>query len=144
CDPEHGGQGLPSTLHTVLYEMLGACNHAWSMYPVLLRGAYETLNAHARETLKQQYLPNLVSGKWLATMCLTEPHAGSDLGLLRTRAIPQPDGTVRVSGSKIFISGGQQDISENIIHLVLARLPDAPAGNKGISLFLVPKFLPGG
>lgn len=143
CDPEYGGQGLPGTLHTVLYEMLGACNHAWSMYPVLLRGAYETLNAHASDTLKQQYLPNLVSGKWLATMCLTEPHAGSDLGLLRTRAIPQSDGTVRVTGSKIFISGGQQDISENIIHLVLARLPDAPAGNKGISLFLVPKFLPG-
>ncbi|WP_397476359.1 acyl-CoA dehydrogenase family protein [Pusillimonas sp.] len=142
CDPKYGGQGLPGTLHTVLYEMLGACNHAWSMYPVLLRGAYECLNAHASEQLKQQYLPNLVSGKWLATMCLTEPHAGSDLGLLRTRATPQADGTVRVTGSKIFISGGQQDLTENIIHLVLGRLPDAPAGSKGISLFLVPKFIP--
>ncbi|CAM5548032.1 acyl-CoA dehydrogenase family protein [Eoetvoesiella caeni] len=142
CDAAHGGQGLPGTLHTVLYEMLGACNHAWSMYPVLFRGAYECLNAHASESLKKQFLPNLVSGKWLATMCLTEPHAGSDLGLLRSRAIPQADGTVRVTGSKIFISGGEQDLTENIIHLVLARLPDAPPGSKGISLFLVPKLIP--
>ncbi|TAL76183.1 MAG: acyl-CoA dehydrogenase [Burkholderiaceae bacterium] len=143
CDVAYGGQGLPGTLHTVLYEMLGACNHAWAMYPVLLRGAYECLTVYASEPLKQQYLPNLVNGKWLATMCLTEPHAGSDLSLLRTRATPQADGTVRVVGSKIFISGGEQDLSENIIHLVLARLPNAPAGSKGLSLFLVPKFIPG-
>jgi len=144
CDPAYGGQGLPGTVYTVLYEMLGACNHAWAMYPVLLRGAYECLSAHASESLKSQYLPNLVSGKWLAAMCLTEPHAGSDLGLVRTRAMPQEDGSVRVSGSKIFISGGEQDITENIIHLVLARLPDAPPGSKGLSLFLVPKLLPSG
>src|SRR5690606_23202580 len=141
CDPNFGGQGLPNTLNSVLYEMLSSCNQAWTMYPGLLHGAYACLHKHAGEELKQRYLPRVVSGEWLATMCLTEAQAGSDLGLLRTRALPQEDGSVRITGSKIFISGGEQDLTENIVHLVLARLPDAPAGSKGISLFLVPKFL---
>ena len=144
CDPNYGGQGLPNTLNSVLYEMLSSCNHAWTMYPGLLHGAYACLHKHASEELKQRYLPRIVSGEWLATMCLTESQAGSDLGLLRTRAVPQDDGSVRITGSKIFISGGEQDLTENIVHLVLARLPDAPAGSKGISLFLVPKYLPEG
>ncbi len=144
CHPEYGGQGLPQLVNGVLFEMLSAANHAWSMYPGLLHGAYSSLYQHASDDLKQRYLPKLVSGEWLATMCLTEAHAGSDLGLLRTRAVPQDDGSVRITGSKIFISGGEQDFTENIVHLVLARLPDAPAGSKGISLFLVPKFLPDG
>lgn len=144
CDPAFGGQGLPNTLNSVLYEMLSSSNHAWTMYPGLLHGAYACLHKHASDDLKQRYLPRVVSGEWLATMCLTEAHAGSDLGLLRTRAVPQDDGTVRITGSKIFISGGEQDMTPNIVHLVLARLPDAPAGSKGISLFLVPKFLPDG
>lgn len=144
CDPDYGGQGLPNTLNSVLYEMLSSSNHAWTMYPGLLHGAYACLHKHASEELKQRYLPRVVSGEWLATMCLTEAQAGSDLGLLRTRAVPQDDGSVRITGSKIFISGGEQDMTENIVHLVLARLPDAPVGSKGISLFLVPKFLPEG
>ena len=144
CDPNFGGQGLPNTLNSVLYEMLSSANHAWTMYPGLLHGAYACLHKHASDELKQRYLPRIVSGQWLATMCLTESQAGSDLGLLRTRAVPQDDGSVRITGSKIFISGGEQDMTENIVHLVLARLPDAPAGSKGISLFLVPKFLPEG
>jgi len=144
CDPEYGGQGLPHTLNSVLYEMLSATNHAWTMFPGLLHGAYACLHRHASTELKQRYLPKIVSGEWLATMCLTEANAGSDLGLLRTRAVPQADGSYRISGNKIFISGGEQDMTDNIVHLVLARLPDAPAGSKGISLFLVPKFLPGG
>lgn len=144
CDPDYGGQGLPNTLNSVLYEMLSSSNHAWTMYPGLLHGAYACLHKHASDELKQRYLPRIVSGEWLATMCLTESQAGSDLGLLRTRAMPQDDGTVRITGSKIFISGGEQDMTENIVHLVLARLPDAPAGSKGISLFLVPKYLPDG
>jgi len=144
CDPDYGGQGLPNTLNNVLYEMLSSSNHAWTMYPGLLHGAYACLHKHASDELKQRYLPKVVSGEWLATMCLTESQAGSDLGLLRTRATPQADGSVRITGSKIFISGGEQDMTENIVHLVLARLPDAPAGSKGISLFLVPKYLPEG
>ncbi|WP_397476197.1 acyl-CoA dehydrogenase C-terminal domain-containing protein [Pusillimonas sp.] len=144
CDPDYGGQGLPNTLNSVLYEMLSSSNHAWTMYPGLLHGAYACLHKHASEELKQRYLPHIISGQWLATMCLTESQAGSDLGLLRTRAIPQDDGSVRITGNKIFISGGEQDITENIVHLVLARLPDAPVGSKGISLFLVPKYLPEG
>jgi len=142
CDPEHGGQGLPALLNCILYEMLSAANHAWTMFPGLLHGAYACLRQHGSATLKARYLPKLASGQWLATMALTEPQAGSDLGLLRTRAVMQPDGSARISGSKIFISGGEQDWTENIVHLVLARLPDAPVGSKGISLFLVPKFLP--
>ncbi|MES2483078.1 MAG: acyl-CoA dehydrogenase family protein [Pseudomonadota bacterium] len=144
CAPEDGGQGLPWVLEGILYEWLSAANHGWTMAPGLLHGAYECLRHHGSEALKAAYLPQLASGQWLATMCLTEPQAGSDLGLVRTRATPQTDGSHRVSGSKIFISGGEHDLTGNIIHLVLARLPDAPAGPKGLSLFLVPKLLPGG
>jgi alkylation response protein AidB-like acyl-CoA dehydrogenase len=143
-DPADGGQGLPQVLNAALYEMLAGANHAWTMYPGLLHGACECLHAHASPALKAVWLGKLVSGEWLATMCLTEPQAGSDLGLVTTRAEPQPDGSVRLTGSKIFISGGEHDLSENIVHLVLARLPDAPAGSKGLSLFLCPKRLPGG
>jgi len=144
CDPDYGGQGLPHTLNGILYEMLGSTNHAWTMFPGLLHGAYACLHQHASPELKSRYLPHIVSGEWLATMCLTEGHAGSDLGLLRTRAVPHEDGSYRITGNKIFISGGEQDMTDNIVHLVLARLPDAPAGSKGISLFVVPKFLPDG
>ena len=142
CDPAVGGQGLPQVLNAALYEMLAAANHAWTMYPGLLHGAYECLHLHASDALKQRYLGKVVSGEWLSTMCLTEAHAGSDLGLLSTRATPAADGSYRLKGTKIFISGGEQDLTDNIVHLVLARLPDAPAGTKGISLFLAPKFLP--
>lgn len=144
CDPAYGGQGLPHTLNVILYEMLCSTNQAWTMFPGLLQGAYECLHQHASQELKDRYLHRIVSGEWLATMCLTESHAGSDLGLLRTKAVPQEDGSVRITGNKIFISGGDSDLTENIVHLVLARLPDAPPGSKGISLFLVPKFLPDG
>ncbi|HSW17090.1 MAG TPA: acyl-CoA dehydrogenase family protein [Ramlibacter sp.] len=144
CSPDDGGQGLPWVLEGVLYEWLSAANHGWTMAPGLLHGAYECLRHHGSAQLKAAYLPRIASGEWLATMCLTEPHAGSDLGLARTRAEPQADGSFRVSGTKIFISGGEHDLSDNIVHLVLARLPDAPAGPKGLSLFLVPKLLPGG
>jgi alkylation response protein AidB-like acyl-CoA dehydrogenase len=124
--------------------MLSAANHGWTMAPGLLHGAYECIKHHASDGLKNAYLQKVATGEWLATMCLTEPHAGSDLGLVRTRAVPQPDGTYRLSGTKIFISGGEHDLSDNIVHLVLARLPDAPPGPKGLSLFLVPKFMPDG
>lgn len=144
CDPSVGGQGLPHAVNAVLHEMLNSANHAWNMYPGLLHGAYECLMVHATPELKERYLGKIVSGEWLSTMCLTEAHAGSDLGLLTTRAEPQPDGSYRVCGTKIFISGGEHDLSDNIIHLVLARIHDAPAGTKGISLFLCPKILPGG
>jgi alkylation response protein AidB-like acyl-CoA dehydrogenase len=144
CDPAVGGQGLPQVLNAALYEMLAAANHAWTMYPGLLHGAYECLHLHASDELKQRYLGKVVSGEWLSTMCLTEAHAGSDLGLLSTRATPAADGSYRLKGTKIFISGGEHALTDNIVHLVLARLPDAPAGTKGISLFLAPKFLPGG
>ena len=144
CDPAWGGQGLPLLLDAAVREMLDACNHAWNMYPDLLHGAYETIKAHGSDSLKARYLAKLVRGEWLAAMALTEPHAGSDLGLLRTRAELQPDGSVCVSGSKIFISGGEHDLSDNIVHLVLCRLPDAPAGTRGLSLALVPKVLPDG
>ena len=142
CDPAYGGQGLPRILNAVLYEMLGSANHAWTMYPGLAHGAYACLRAHAPDWIKALYLPPLVSGEWLATMCLTEPQAGTDLGLLRTRAERQADGSYRVSGSKIFISGGEQDFTGNIVHLVLARMPGAPEGSRGLSLFLAPKLLP--
>ncbi len=137
---EDGGQGLPSVLEAMLYEMLSAANHGWTMAPGLLHGAYECIKHHASEELKAQYLEKVATGEWLATMCLTEPHAGSDLGLCRTKAVPQPDGSYLLSGTKIFISGGEHDLTDNIVHLVLARLPDAPPGPKGLSLFLVPKF----
>jgi len=137
---EDGGQGLPAVLEAVLYEMLSAANHGWTMAPGLLHGAYECIKHHASEELKAQYLEKVATGEWLATMCLTEPHAGSDLGLARTKAVLQADGSYQISGTKIFISGGEHDLSDNIVHLVLARLPDAPPGPKGLSLFLVPKF----
>ena len=140
CDPEYGGQGLPLVANQCVYEMLNSANQAWTMYPGLSHGAYEALHAHGTEEQKKTYLPKLTSGEWTGTMCLTEPHCGTDLGLLRTRAEPQADGTYRVTGNKIFISAGEHDMAENILHLVLARLPDAPKGSKGISLFLVPKY----
>jgi alkylation response protein AidB-like acyl-CoA dehydrogenase len=140
CDPEYGGQGLPFTINQNVYEMLNSANQAWTMYPGLSHGAYECLHAHGTPEQQKKYLPKLVSGEWTGTMCLTEPHCGTDLGLLRTKAEPQADGTYRITGNKIFISAGEHDMAENILHLVLARLPDAPQGSKGISLFLVPKF----
>ena len=142
--PEDGGQGLPAVLEAMLYEMLSAGNHGWTMAPGLLHGAYECLKHHGSQALKDRYLSKIATGEWLATMCLTEPHAGSDLGLARTKATPLPDGRYALSGTKIFISGGEHDLSDNIVHLVLARLPDAPPGPKGLSLFLVPKFMPDG
>ena len=144
CAPEDGGQGLPAVLEAVLYEMLSAANHGWTMAPGLLHGAYECIRHHGSEALKAAYLEKVATGEWLATMCLTEPQAGSDLGLVRTRAVPQADGSYRLDGTKIFISGGEHDLTGNIVHLVLARLPDAPAGPKGLSLFLVPKVMPDG
>jgi len=144
CEEADGGQGLPWLLEGVLYEWLSAANHGWTMAPGLLHGAYECLRHHADAALRETWLPKVASGEWLATMCLTESHAGSDLGLVRTRATPQPDGSLRVSGSKIFISGGEHDLTDNIVHLVLGRLPDAPPGPKGLSLFLVPKVLADG
>jgi alkylation response protein AidB-like acyl-CoA dehydrogenase len=144
CDPADGGQGLPTVLEATLYEMLSAANHGWTMAPGLLHGAYECIKHHASPELRALYLDKVASGEWLATMCLTEPHAGSDLGLVRTRAKPLPDGRYALNGSKIFISGGEHDLTDNIVHLVLARLPDAPPGPKGLSLFLVPKFDPQG
>jgi alkylation response protein AidB-like acyl-CoA dehydrogenase len=142
CDPKYGGQGLPVILNNTLLELLNSANQAWTMYPGLSRGAYECLLANASEEQKQLYLPKLSSGEWTGTMCLTEAHCGTDLGLLRTKATPQPDGSYHLTGSKIFISAGEHDLTENIIHLVLARLPDAPEGSKGISLFVVPKLIP--
>ncbi len=140
CAPEDGGQGLPTALEAVLYEMLSAANHGWTMAPGLLHGAYECIRHHASDELKARYLEKIATGEWLATMCLTEPHAGSDLGLVRTKAVPLADGRFALSGTKIFISGGEHDLTDNIVHLVLARLPDAPPGPKGLSLFLVPKI----
>ncbi|SER13741.1 Acyl-CoA dehydrogenase [Solimonas aquatica] len=142
CDPEFGGQGLPELVNNVLQEMLNSANQAWTMYPGLTHGAYSSLHAYGTPEQKKVYLSKLVSGEWTGTMCLTEPHCGTDLGILRSKAEPRGDGSYSISGTKIFISSGEHDVSENIIHLVLARLPDAPAGTKGISLFIVPKFLP--
>ena len=140
CDPTYGGQGLPFVLNQCLYEMLNSANQAWTMYPGLSHGAYEALHAHGTDAQKALYLPKLTSGEWTGTMCLTEPHCGTDLGLMRTKAEPQADGTYKITGNKIFISAGEHDMAANIVHLVLARLPDAPKGSKGISLFVVPKF----
>jgi 3-(methylsulfanyl)propanoyl-CoA dehydrogenase len=142
CDPEFGGQGLPVVINNAFYEMINSANQAWTMYPGLSHGAYECLHAHGTPEQKAMYLPKLVSGEWTGTMCLTEAHCGTDLGMLRTKAEPQADGSYCITGSKIFISAGEHELAPNIIHLVLARLPDAPATTKGISLFLVPKFLP--
>ncbi len=140
CDPAYGGQGLPFTVNQAFYEMLNGANQAWTMYPGLSHGAYECLHAHGTDEQKKLYLPKLTSGEWTGTMCLTEPHCGTDLGMLRTKAEPQADGSYKLTGQKIFISAGEHGLADNIVHLVLARLPDAPAGSKGISLFLVPKF----
>jgi acyl-CoA dehydrogenase len=141
---EYGGQGLPTLLNSACVEMWNAASMAFGIGPVLTMGAIEALNIHATEDLKSRYLEKLVSGEWTATMNLTEPQAGSDLAALRSRAEPSGDGTYRITGQKIFITYGEHDLTDNIIHLVLARLPDAPAGTRGISLFLVPKFLPDG
>ena len=141
CDPEYGGQGLPMVLNSALYEMLNSANQAWTMYPGLSHGAYEALHAYGTPEQKKTYLGKLTSGEWTGTMCLTESHCGTDLGLLRSKAEPLADGTYKITGNKIFISAGEHDFTENIVHLVLARLPDAPVGSKGISLFVVPKFL---
>ena len=141
CDPEFGGQGLPLVVNQCFYEMLNSANQAWTMYPGLTHGAYASLVSHGTPEQKQTYLPKMISGEWTGTMCLTEAHCGTDLGLMRTKAEPQADGTYKLTGNKIFISAGEQDMTENIIHLVLARLPDAPPGIKGVSLFIVPKFL---
>ena len=140
ADPEWGGQGLPILVNQAIYEMLNSANQAWTMYPGLSHGAHACLEAHGSDEQKKTYLPKLTSGEWTGTMCLTEPHCGTDLGLLRTKAEPQGDGTYKITGQKIFISAGEHDMADNIVHLVLARLPDAPAGSKGISLFVVPKF----
>jgi butyryl-CoA dehydrogenase len=142
CDPNYGGQGLPVVVNNAFYEMLNSANQAWTMYPGLSHGAYECLHAHGTPEQQALYLPKLVSGEWTGTMCLTESHCGTDLGLLKSKAEPQADGSFKLTGNKIFISAGEHDLAANIVHLVLARLPDAPPGTKGISLFVVPKFLP--
>jgi len=141
-DPEWGGQGLPESLGILINEMVGTANWSWSMYPGLSHGAMNTLEEHGTQEQKETYLTKLVSGEWTGTMCLTEPHCGTDLGMLRTKAEPQEDGSYKISGTKIFISAGEHDMADNIVHIVLARLPDAPEGTKGISLFIVPKFVP--
>ena len=143
ADPEYGGQGLPETLNFFIDEMFTSANMSLSLLPGLTHGACIAIEAHASEALRAKYLPNMVSGRWSGTMCLTESHAGTDLGMIRTRAVPRPDGSYAITGTKIFITCGEHDATENIIHLVLARLPDAPRGVKGISLFLVPKYLVG-
>ena len=140
-DPEYGGQGLPLVVNQCFYEMLNSANQAWTMYPGLTHGAHAALHAHGTDEQKATYLKKMTTGEWTGTMCLTEPHCGTDLGLMRTKAEPQPDGTYRITGQKIFISAGEHDMAGNIIHLVLARVTDAPPGIKGVSLFIVPKFL---
>ena len=142
CDPEFGGQGLPLVVNNSFYEMMNSANQSWTMYPGLSHGAYECIHEHGSAEQKALYLPKLISGEWTGTMCLTEAHCGTDLGLLRSKAEPQADGSYKITGNKIFISAGEHDMAENIVHLVLARLPGAPEGSKGISLFVTPKFLP--
>jgi hypothetical protein len=139
-DPEFGGQGLPESLGTMISEINGTANWSWSMYPGLSHGAMNTIATHGTDQQKKHYLMPLVEGRWTGTMCLTESHCGTDLGMLRTKAEPQADGSYAISGTKIFISAGEHDMVDNIVHIVLARLPDAPQGTKGISLFIVPKF----
>ena len=140
CDPAYGGQGLPLVINQCFYEMLNSTNQAWTMYPGLTHGAHAALHTHGTEEQKQTYLHKMTSGEWTGSMCLTEPHCGTDLGLMRTKAEALPDGTYKITGNKIFISAGEHDMAGNIIHLVLARLADAPVGIKGVSLFIVPKF----
>ena len=142
ADPNFGGQGLPHVVNLAFSEMSSAANMAFSMYPGLTHGAYSAIHVGGTPEQKALYLPKLASGQWAGTMNLTEPHCGTDLGLLRTKAVPQADGTYRISGQKIWISGGEQDLTENIVHLVLARIEGAPAGVRGISLFIVPKYIP--
>ncbi len=141
-DPEWGGQGLPEAVNKLTEEMICSSNLSFSLYPGLTHGATTAIEGYASDDLKQFYLPKMVSGDWSGTMCLTEPHCGTDLGMLRTKAVPQDDASFKISGAKIFISAGEHDLTDNIVHLVLARMPDAPPGVKGISLFLVPKYLP--
>ncbi|MGK8440223.1 acyl-CoA dehydrogenase C-terminal domain-containing protein [Ectopseudomonas hydrolytica] len=141
--PEFGGMGMPKVIGAQVEEMVNSANLSFGLYPMLTAGACLSILNHASEELKAQYLPNMYAGVWAGSMCLTEPHAGTDLGIIRTKAEPQADGSYKISGTKIFITGGEHDLTENIIHLVLAKLPDAPAGPKGISLFLVPKFMVG-
>ena len=141
CDPKYGGQGMPKTVSAFFDEMLSSASLSFKLYSELSIGAYNCINHHAPEAIKEKYLPKIVEGKWSGTMCLTEPVCGTDLGLLKTKALPQTDGTFKISGQKIFITSGDHDLTENIIHLVLARSTDSPAGTKGISLFLVPKFI---
>lgn len=141
CDPEYGGQGLPEILNMPIIEMICSANLSFGITPGLTHGAYNAIAMHASDELKAKFLPKMVSGEWTGVMCLTEPQCGTDLGLIRTTAVPSKKGAYKISGSKIFISAGDQDITENIIHLVLAKLPDAPAGVKGISLFIVPKIM---
>jgi alkylation response protein AidB-like acyl-CoA dehydrogenase len=140
-DPNYGGQGLPLVMAYAINEMTSSANHSFGMYPGLSAGAWRAIHAHASEEQKQQYLPKMTSGEWTGTMNLTEPQCGTDLGLIRTKAVPQDDGTYKISGQKIWISAGEHDMSDNIIHLVLARIEGAPEGIKGISLFIVPKFI---
>jgi alkylation response protein AidB-like acyl-CoA dehydrogenase len=137
---EFGGQGLPYSLNASISEMMSSANHSFAMYPGLSHGAQATIEAHGTSEQKQQYMPKLVEGSWTGTMCLTESHCGTDLGMLRTKAILNDDGSYAITGTKIFISAGEHDLSENIVHIVIARLPGAPEGSKGISLFIVPKF----
>ncbi|MDA9654641.1 acyl-CoA dehydrogenase family protein, partial [Candidatus Pelagibacter sp.] len=141
CDPKYGGQGMPKTVSAFFDEMLSSASLSFKLYSELSIGAYNCISHHATDQIKEKYLPKMVEGKWSGTMCLTEPVCGTDLGLLKTKAIEQPDGTFKLSGQKIFITSGDQDLTENIIHLVIARVADSPVGTKGISLFLVPKFV---
>ena len=144
ASPDYGGAGLPHVAQAVLAELLCATNVAFSAYVTLGHGAYQALVRHGSPEQRERYLPSLVSGRWTGTMCLTEPHAGTDLGLIRTKAVPATDGSYRITGQKIFITCGEHDLTENIVHLVLAKLPDAPGGTRGISMFVVPKVLPDG
>ncbi|MFT5066378.1 MAG: alkylation response protein AidB-like acyl-CoA dehydrogenase [Yoonia sp.] len=141
CDPEYGGQGLPYVMHTAAQELLVSANMAFQMYQGLTHGAYSAIHVHGSDAQKQKFLPKMVSCEWTGTMNLTEPHCGTDLGLMRTKAVPQDNGTYKISGQKIFISAGDHDMADNIIHLVLARIPGGPDGIKGVSLFIVPKVI---
>ncbi len=141
CDPKYGGQGMPKTVSAFFDEMLSSASLSFKLYSELSIGAYNCINHHATEDIKKKFLPKMVEGKWSGTMCLTEPVCGTDLGLLKTKAVEQPNGTFKISGQKIFITSGDHDLTENIVHLVIARASDSPSGTKGISLFLVPKFI---